>query len=576
MIKLDPNDKIGPYTVEYFINEGLYNSTYKVVGPDGNPYFMKLFDLELVPDSMKADGGDVAEISLSRKISNEYVISYKGDDTLQLADGRTYSYLVTDFFKGRLLSEQLASGVRYGWEEASAIVVNVLKGLVYIHEALHMTHNDITPRNILLEEVSKDTYVPRIIDLGHMSRTFAGAVPFPVEDLTLQYCAPETLSGCFEENSDSFSVMAVMYKLLTGKAPWDVVLNADMSYSAKKKVVRAARKEPVDRKALEDAGVSKRNVDLVCSGLELDSRARMSVSSLLKFMSGEEVPQFSVKEEDAPVKENTHESAVATTVKIGRRTGGGFADVAGMESLKAELTKRVIWVLKDREKAEKYRLTPPNGMILYGPPGCGKTYFAEKFAEEAQCNFSMVSGSDLGSTYMHGTQGKIASLFKDAEKKAPAILCFDEFDSFVPARGSMDANQRGEEINEFLSQLNNCSKRGIFVIGTTNRIELIDPAVLRKGRMDLHIEIPAPDCETRKAILALHLKGRPVEESIDVDGLAQMTENYAASDLAFIVNEAAMTAALADELIGYTHLENAIRSNKSSLGEQQTRKRIGF
>ena len=171
-----------------------------------------------------------------------------------------------------------------------------------------------------------------------------------------------------------------------------------------------------------------------------------------------------------------HEEAVSTTVQIRKKTGGGFADVAGMQTLKDDLTKRVIWVLKDKEKAEKYRLTPPNGMILYGPPGCGKTYFAEKFAEEAQFNFKMVSGSDLGSTYMHGTQGKIANLFKEAEQRAPVILCFDEFDSFVPARGSSDANQRGEEVNEFLAQLNNCSKRGIFVIGTTNRIELIDSA----------------------------------------------------------------------------------------------------
>ena len=141
----------------------------------------------------------------------------------------------------------------------------------------------------------------------------------------------------------------------------------------------------------------------------------------------------------------------------------------------------------------------------------------------------------------------------------------------------MDANQRGEEVNEFLAQLNNCSQRGIFVIGTTNRIELIDPAVLRKGRMDLHIEIPAPDPETRKAIFALHLKDRPLDENIDYDELVRLTDNYSASDIAFIVNEAAMTAALADELIGHSHLLNSVKSNKSSLGlPQQARRKIGY
>ena len=188
----------------------------------------------------------------------------------------------------------------------------------------------------------------------------------------------------------------------------------------------------------------------------------------------------------------------------------------------------------------------------------------------------MVNGSDLGSTYMHGTQGKIANLFRDAERKAPVILCFDEFDSFVPSRGSSDANQRGEEVNEFLAQLNNCSKRGIFVIGTTNRLELIDSAILRKGRMDLHVEIPAPDADTRKLMFLLHLKDRPVSDDINAEELAQMTENYAAADIAFIVNEAAMMAALADDLIRQEYLVNSIKCNKSSLGEVCTRRKIGY
>jgi transitional endoplasmic reticulum ATPase len=288
------------------------------------------------------------------------------------------------------------------------------------------------------------------------------------------------------------------------------------------------------------------------------------------------IPDPSASESEPGRKPQTHEEAVSTTVQIKKKQGGGFADVAGMQTLKDELTKRVIWVLKDKEKAEKYKLTPPNGMVLYGPPGCGKTYFAEKFAEEAGFNFTMVNGSDLGSTYMHGTQGKIASLFKEAEKKAPVILCFDEFDSFVPSRGSSDANQRGEEVNEFLAQLNNCSKKGIFVIGTTNRLELIDQAILRKGRMDLHVEIPAPDADTRKLMFLLHLKERPVAEDINAEELAQLTENYAAADIAFIVNEASMMAALADDLIKQEYLVNSIKCNKSSLGEVCKRRKIGF
>lgn len=584
MITLKKNDVVGKYTVEHQIKLGSLASTYRVSDKAGKPCFMKLFDMSVVPESMLKDGV-VSEIAYSREIKHENVISYIDDGEVVLSDGNAYAYLITNFFTGKLLSEQLASGIRYDWESAKAIVANVLAGLIYLHDTHGLLHNDITPRNIILEQVGPDTYSPRIIDLGHVSKRVAGVPPFSVDDLTLQYCAPETFAGCYEDQSDTFSVAAVLYSMLMGKAPWDVEIPAGLQYPAKKKLVRNARKQPLVTEGLADKGMSKQDVDLLLACFERDSNVRLSLNGFYDFLVGKksEVPtrDRAAGSSDEPTqsetaKPQTHEEAVSTTVQIKRKAGGGFADVAGMQTLKDELTKRVIWVLKDKEKAEKYKLTPPNGMILYGPPGCGKTYFAEKFAEEAQFNFTMVSGSDLGSTYMHGTQGKIANLFKDAEKKAPVILCFDEFDSFVPSRGSSDANQRGEEINEFLAQLNNCSKRGIFVIGTTNRIELIDPAILRKGRMDLHVEIPAPDAETRASIFKLHLRERPVSEDINTEELAEMTENYAAADIAFIVNEAAMMAALADDLIRQEYLVNSIKCNKSSLGEVTVRRKIGF
>lgn len=255
---------------------------------------------------------------------------------------------------------------------------------------------------------------------------------------------------------------------------------------------------------------------------------------------------------------------------------GGFQDVAGMDALKDSLYKRIIWVLRDKGKAEKYRITPPNGMLLYGPHGCGKTFFAQKFAEESGFNYMLVNGSDLGSTYIHGTQGKIAELFKKATENAPTVICFDEFDSFVPSRGTETAQHRDEEVNEFLTQLNNCSQKGIFVIGTTNRIEAIDPAILRKGRLDLKLEIPAPDEETRKRLFDMYLQGRPREDNINLARLSELTEGYASSDIAYIVNEAALTAALNDEAITHDILEDSIKANPSSLTPSMMRKKIGF
>lgn len=579
MITLGRNDNVGPYTVEYRIKGGNLSNTYRVFDKNRKPCFMKLFDLSQVTDSMMMDD-TVMEIAYSRKVNHQNVISYLDDGKVTLSDGNEYAYLVTDFFTGKLISEQLGSGKLYEWDEAKAIMTNVLAGLVYIHESLNLSHNDINTRNVLLEQIGQDTYVPRIIDLGHLCKTVGGTPPFQVEDLSMQFCAPETFSGCYEKNSDTFSAAALLYVMLTDRIPWEVDVPAGLPYSAKKKLIRAARKQPLDTQVLAEKGLGKKDIDLIVACLEHDYTIRLTVKDFYEFLSGKKsdafVPKDTAEDDSKSQKVQTHEEAVSTTVQIKKKQGGGFADVAGMQTLKDELTKRVIWVLKDKEKAEKYRLTPPNGMVLYGPPGCGKTYFAEKFAEEAGFNFTMVNGSDLGSTYMHGTQGKIASLFKDAEKKAPVILCFDEFDSFVPSRGSSDAHQRAEEVNEFLAQLNNCSKRGIFVIGTTNRIELIDSAVLRKGRMDLHVEIPAPDADSRKQMFLLHLKNRPVSDDVNADELAQLTENYAAADIAFIVNEAAMMAALADDLIRQEYLVNSIKCNKSSLGEVTTRRKIGF
>ena len=238
-----------------------------------------------------------------------------------------------------------------------------------------------------------------------------------------------------------------------------------------------------------------------------------------------------------------------------------------MKDLKVLLQQKVIFVLKDQERAKKYRLTPPNGMLLYGPPGCGKTFFAEKFAEETGFNFMLIKASDLASVYIHGTQEKIAELFKKAEAQAPAIICFDEFDALVPNRSGADNQHYSSEVNEFLSQLNNCSHRGIFVIATTNRPDKIDPAVLRTGRIDKLVYVPLPDFEARREMFLLHLEGRPYE-GVDADELAKMSDGYVSSDIAFVVNDAAMTAAFLDKPITQESLVTSLRNIRPSIRKE--------
>ena len=237
-----------------------------------------------------------------------------------------------------------------------------------------------------------------------------------------------------------------------------------------------------------------------------------------------------------------------------------------MEELKNYLSQRVIFVIKNKDKVEKYKLSIPNGMLLYGPPGCGKTFVAEKFAEETGFNFILVKSSDLASSFVHGSQEKIAQLFKQAEQKAPIVLCFDEFDALVPDRSNPGAQYSAGEVNEFLSQLNNCSQKGIFVVGTSNRPDKIDPAVLRTGRIDKQVYVPLPDKDARKEMFMIHLQGRPYDKnSIDTDKLSELSEGFIASDIAYVVNDAAMIAAYTDQNITEELLETTLKNTHPSL-----------
>jgi len=183
----------------------------------------------------------------------------------------------------------------------------------------------------------------------------------------------------------------------------------------------------------------------------------------------------------------------------------------------------------------------PNGILLYGPPGCGKTFIARKLAEEVEYNFIEIKPSDLASIYVHGSQEKIGNLFKNAIESAPAILFLDELDALVPKRDEATYHYSAE-VNEFLTQLDKAGEKGVLIIGATNRINKIDNAILRTGRMDKHFYVPPPDKEARVELFKIHSQERPIDEAIEFDKLADLTESYSCSDIEFLVNEAAREA----------------------------------
>ena len=576
--------------VVYLIKENPYAESYRVEDESGNPYFLKIYRLKNTPDKLIIDG-QVTEVAMSQIINHKNIISCIDNGTYS-DDAGECRYLVANYFSGELLSEMLQREGKLDKETATKIFMEMLQGLQYLHNSPGvLLHNDINPTNVMLS--SKTGGIAELIDMGHISNCFMGNPPFDTADLDPRYASGQSFLGKYDERNDIFAATGVFYKMLTGKDPWGVEFPPEMTRKEKIKLVQKARSEQgeINVDEIEDEKLQK----IIKTGLALGYNDRYgNIDELLNdLIEGDEsetaqeirskIATRKKEESDDDSSDSfdpfdwggsggttsKHAAETSADVEFKRGGGNGFADIAGMDDLKEMLRKRVILILQDKELAEKYRLTPPNGMLLYGPPGCGKSFFAEKFAEETGFNFILVKASDLGSIYVHGSQGKIADLFKKAEENAPTVLCFDEFDAFVPNRsGDNSGGNQAGEVNEFLTQLNNCSKRGIFVIATSNRPDKVDPAVLRTGRIDKQVYVPMPDDTARKLMFELYLKDRPCEEKIDSDILSKKAEGYVASDIAYVVNEAATIAAFNHEQITQDLLIKTIEGIKPSISNE--------
>jgi ATP-dependent 26S proteasome regulatory subunit len=249
----------------------------------------------------------------------------------------------------------------------------------------------------------------------------------------------------------------------------------------------------------------------------------------------------------AVVNEHSREKVLA--IAEGITSLRGLDNVAGMNGLKRLLINDVINPLLNPEKYQKFRLSIPNGILLYGPPGCGKTFIVKKLAEELAYNMFELNPSAVATPYVHGAVSNIAKVFELARMGAPAIVFIDEIEGLIPKREELGAHAdiKKEEINEFLLQLNNAGHNRILVVGATNRPQMIDTAILRSGRMDKRIYVPPPDFEARREMFHICLVGRPYDQTIDFETLARMTENYVGSDIELIVTDAARDAVINDK-----------------------------
>jgi len=243
-------------------------------------------------------------------------------------------------------------------------------------------------------------------------------------------------------------------------------------------------------------------------------------------------------------------------------------DVGGLENIKEELKEAVEWPIKYSDIFKQANTNPPKGILLYGAPGTGKTLLAKAVASQTGVNFISVKGPSLISKFVGESERAIRDVFKTAKQAAPTILFFDEIDSLVPKRGvaSTDSHVGERVMAQFLAEMDGIEElKGVVVLAATNRLDLIDPAILRSGRFDLLLELPKPDDKTRVEIFKIHTKNKPLAKDVDLKELAKEAEGETGSDIEFICRKAASLAIR--EFIGNSKEKNTLVIKKKHFEE---------
>ena len=222
-----------------------------------------------------------------------------------------------------------------------------------------------------------------------------------------------------------------------------------------------------------------------------------------------------------------------------------WKEVGGLEEIKNELAQSVEWPLKKPEVFKRMGITPPRGILLYGPPGCGKTLLARAVATESEANFIAVKGPEIFSKWVGESEKAIREVFRKARTAAPAIIFFDELDSIIPRRGAgySDSGATERVISQLLTEMDGIeSLQNVVVIAATNRPDILDPAVMRPGRFDRLIDVPAPDSQALLQIFRIHARNMPLSKDVDLQEIAQKAKGYSGADVEALCREAAMNA----------------------------------
>jgi len=253
-----------------------------------------------------------------------------------------------------------------------------------------------------------------------------------------------------------------------------------------------------------------------------------------------------------------------------------WEDVGGLEDVKQSLKEAVEWPLKHPESFKRVGIRPVRGILLYGPPGCGKTYITKALANEAGVNFIAIKGPELLSKWVGESEQHVRDVFRRAKQVAPSIILFDEIDALVPKRGLEVGTRVTEQVvSQILTEMSGIEEmEGVVVIATTNRPDILDPALLRPGRFDRLIYVPAPDEKTRLEIFKVHTREMPLK-GVELEKLAKSTNGYSGADIEALCREAAMFALREDikaKDVGSKHFDNALKKIRASITEDMSSK----
>lgn len=564
---LDPNAKIEKYAVSELIysDPGGYREVYRAQGQDRAPVALIVYAPERIPNRNLMHLPDT-EFDYRAHLVSEPFAPMVDSGEWEVRERMKIRYCAVEYRDTVSLEAELANAPMKtvdGW----SLFRDLFIGLNEIcHYGKGACHFNLCPQTVRVCRERDGSARAMLGGLQFVSRLSVQPSDIDMTLLNPCYRAPESVFGAMTPRSMQFSLALLFASMLQGFHPWgaDPRMEAfrifglirrnkprlNLSRDLARCLGKALSIAPDNRFGTMDEFVS---AIMRFSPLELPSTYECFGPQLPgKSAEGNDVALLSQRLDPAretgrdAAPKTEEESAPRISVSPGVRKGPGFSAVAGMDSLKQELRRDYIDVINNRDLAKQYGIKVPN-LLFYGPPGVGKTYIAERLSEELNIDCSLVRPSDLGSIYIHGSQSLIRQLFDKARKQAlrnrkGVLLVFDEMDAVCSRRDSENNENLAGEVAEMLVQLNNCADDNVFCIGTTNCLDRMDKAIIRKGRMDKIVYFGLPDVEAREALFRHELSFRPHAGEIDLKRLSALTDGFTSSDISYVAGECARRA----------------------------------